>query len=93
MALKAHENQRNSEGDECEIYVAKMWAKFHDNEFANHMSILVSLKKTTTMDEFYEEFEALLNILHVLEENALSIFVNNLNKKYLNMFNYFTLRI
>ena len=61
-----------------EIYVVDMRAKFHDNEFANHMSILVSLKKTTTMDEFYEEFEALLNIFHLLEEYALSIFVSNL---------------
>ena len=93
MAREAPEDHGNSKGDECEIYVAKMRTKFHDNKFANDMSDLVSLKQTTVVEEFYEKFEALLNILYILKENALSIFVNNLNKKYLNLFNYFILRI
>ena len=42
------------------------------------MSDLVSLKQTLTMDEYYEEFEALLNLLQLSEEYALSIFVSNL---------------
>ena len=60
------------------VYVMKMRARFHDNEFADPMSDLVSLKQTATVEEFYEQFEALLNLLNLSEEYALSVFVSNL---------------
>ena len=50
----------------------------HDNEFVNPMANLVSLKQITTVEEFYKEFEALINLLQRSEAYALSIFVSDL---------------
>ena len=41
----------------------EMRARFNDNEYFDLMVELVSLKQTTTVEEYYEEFEALLNLL------------------------------
>ena len=55
-----------------------MRARFANNEYADPMLELVSLKQTTYVEEYYEEFEALLNLLHLPDDYALSIFVSNL---------------
>ena len=55
-----------------------MKAKFSDGEFIDLMSELVSLKQVNTVKEYYEEFEALLNLLNLSDEYSLSIFINNL---------------
>ena len=39
---------------------------------------IVSLKQSNTVDEYYEEFESLLNLLQLLDEYAFSIFLSNL---------------
>ena len=58
-----------------------MRSKFHDDVFINPMADLVSLKQTTIVKKFYEEFETQLNLLHLSEGYALSIFVINLKSK------------
>ena len=55
-----------------------MRARFNDNEFADPMSKLVSLKQINFVEEYYEDFKALLNLLHLLDKYSLGIFVSNL---------------
>ena len=55
-----------------------MRSRFSENEFSNPMLELVSLKHIYTIEEFYEEFESFLNLLQLLDDYALSVFVNNL---------------
>ena len=52
--------------------------RFNENEYSNPMLGLVSLKQISTVEEFYEEFESLLNLLQLPDDYALSIFVGNL---------------
>ena len=63
---------------EWKIYVKDMRARFSDNEFADPMSELVSLKQLSSIEEYYEEFKALLNLLNLTDDYSLSIFVSNL---------------
>ena len=42
------------------------------------MAKLVSLKQLSFVEEYYEEFEALLNLLQLTDEYSLSVFVSNL---------------
>lgn len=60
------------------IYVTKMKTKFVEIEFFDPMLEIVMLKQNNTVDEFYEEFENLLNLLSISYDNALSIFLKNL---------------
>ena len=39
---------------------------------------MVSLKHFLSVEEYYEEFEGLLNLLHLTDEYSLSIFISNL---------------
>ena len=39
---------------------------------------LVGLKQTHTVEEYYDEFESLLNLLQLPDDYALSIFISNL---------------
>ena len=59
-------------------YIKEMRTRFSDNDFADPMSELVSLKQFFSVEEYYNEFEALLNLLHLTDEYSLSIFVSNL---------------
>ena len=59
-------------------YAGDMRARFHDTEFSDPLFELVSLKQINSVEEYYEEFEALLNLLQLSDEYALSIFVSNL---------------
>ena len=59
-------------------YIAEMRKQFVDTEFADPMSDLVSLRHTTTVDEYYEDFLHLLNALQLPMDYSLSIFVINL---------------
>ena len=52
--------------------------RFSDNEFTDPMLEIVSLKQTASVEEFYEEFESLLNLLNLPDDYALSIFIGNL---------------
>lgn len=82
-ALQWHQRLVRTRGSVKEMpwesYVSEMKARFHDDEFGDPMADLVSLKQTSTVEEFYDEFEALLNLLQLSEEYALSIFVSNLS--------------
>ena len=40
---------------------------------------LVSLKHIGIVEEFYDKFESLLNILHLPDDYVLSVFISNLN--------------
>ena len=39
---------------------------------------LLLLKQTATVEDYYDEFESLLNLLQLPDDYALSIFINNL---------------
>ena len=41
----------------------EMRVRFSENEFVDPMFELVSLKQLTSIEAYYEEFEALLNLL------------------------------
>ena len=55
-----------------------MRSRFSENEFSDPMLALVSLKHTHTVEDFYKEFEGLLNFLQLPDDYALSMFLNNL---------------
>ena len=61
-----------------QLYAKEMKARFADDEYADPMSELVSLKQTTSVEKYYDEFESLLNLLQLSDEYALSIFLSNL---------------
>ena len=81
-ALQWHQRFMRNKGAlkdvDWQLYAKEMRARFANNEYADPMSELVSLKQTTSVEEYYEEFEALLNLLHLPDDYALSIFVSNL---------------
>ena len=81
-ALQWHQCFMKSRGSLRKVswmtYVKEMRICFNDNEFANPMSKLVSLKQSASVKEYYEEFKALLNHLQLTNEYTLSIFVSNL---------------
>ena len=81
-ALQWHQRLMHTRGSLQDMpwttYVTELKARFHDDEFGDPMADLVSLKQTSTVEEFYDEFEALLNLLQLSEEYALNIFVSNL---------------
>ena len=52
-----------------------MRARFSDSEFADLLSELVFLKQVSSVEEYYKEFEALLNLS---DEYSFNIFVSNL---------------
>ena len=59
-------------------YLAEMRSRFADTEFADPMSDLVSLKHSTIVEEYYEDFLHILNSLQLPIDYSLSIFVSNL---------------
>ena len=81
-ALQWHQRYMKAKGSlkemQWSIYAGNMRARFHDTEFTDPMSELVSLKQTNSVEDYYEEFEALLNLLQLSDDYALSIFVSNL---------------
>ena len=54
-------------------YVYEMHIRFNESEYSDPMLEIMSLKHTTFVDEFYEEFESLLNLLQLPNEYALGI--------------------
>ena len=60
------------------MYARDMRARFSDTEYIDPMSELVSLKQSKSVEEYYDEFEALLNLLQLSDEYSLSVFVSNL---------------
>ena len=81
-ALQWHQRFMKSRGSLQEVswlvYMKEMRARFSDNEFVHPMSELVSLKQSSSVEAYYEEYEALLNLLQLTDVDALSIFVSNL---------------
>ena len=81
-ALQWHQrfmkNQRSLSEVDWNQYMLEMRNRFSDNEFTDPMLEIVSLKQTTSVEEFYDEFESLLNLLNLPDDYALSIFVGNL---------------
>ena len=55
-----------------------MRVRFSDSQFIDPMSGLVSLIQANTIEEYYEEFEALLNLFNLSDEYCLSIFISNI---------------
>ena len=60
------------------VYLADMRRRFADIEYHDPMSELVSLKHTTTIKDFYEDFLYILNSLQLSEDYAMSVFISNL---------------
>ena len=59
-------------------YEVDMRARFNDTEIEDLMFELISLKQVNYVEEYYEEFEALLNLLQLSDEYSFIIFVSNL---------------
>ena len=55
-----------------------MRSRFSDKEFFDLMLELVTLKHIGVVEDFYEEFESLLNLLQLPEDYALNVFISNL---------------
>ena len=91
-ALKWHQrfmrNQRSLTEVSWDSYINEMRSRFSDNEYSDPMLELVSLRHTRTVEEFYKEFESLLNLLQLPDDYTLNVFISNL--KSLNQSNYFT---
>ena len=66
-ALQWHQRHMKTKGPLKDMswpdYAGDMRARFHDTEFSDPMFELVSLKQSNSVEEYYEEFEALLNLL------------------------------
>ena len=81
-ALQWHQRYMKAKGPLKEMqwstYAVDMRVRFNDNEFTDPMSELVSLRQTNSVEEYYEEFEALLNLLQLSDDYSLSIFISNL---------------
>ena len=81
-ALQWHQRfiktQRALKDVEWQLYAKEMRSKFSDSEYANPIADLVSLKQVNTVEEYYEEFESLLNLLQLPDNYALSVFISNL---------------
>ena len=59
-------------------YLQEMRIRFNNNDYIDPMLELVGLKQNGSVDEYYDEFESLLNLLQLSDEYALSIFISNL---------------
>ena len=81
-ALQWHQRFVKKHGALSEVswnqYITEMRSRFSDNELSDPMLELVSLKHSGVVEEFYEEFESLLNLLQLPEDYALSVFISNL---------------
>ena len=81
-ALQWHQRYMKNQNGLSEIiwtqYLHEMRNRFDNSEFTNPMLDLVTLKQTHTVDEYYDEFESLLNLLQLPDDYALSIFISNL---------------
>ena len=81
-ALQWHQRFMRSKGSLKSVvwseYVLEMQSRFHDSDYSDPMADLVSLKQTATVEEYFEDFEALLNLLHLSDDYALSVFLSNL---------------
>ena len=66
-ALQWHQRYMKSQGKPSDvnwtIYVDEMRGRFSENEYSDPMLEIVSLKHISSVEEFYEEFEGLLNLL------------------------------
>lgn len=51
-----------------------MRSHFNDNEYIDPVAELVSLKQTALVEEHYDKFERLLNLLQLLDDYALKSF-------------------
>ena len=58
-------------------YIQEMRAHFYNQEYADPISEPMSLKQTKSLEDYYEGFEALLNLLQLIDEYALSVFISN----------------
>ena len=81
-ALQWHQRFMKNQGSLSAVdwnqYILEMRNRFSENEFTDPMLEIVSLKQNSSVEEFYEEFECLLNLLQLPDDYALSIFISNL---------------
>ena len=66
-ALQWHQRSMKNQGSLTEVnwthYTKKMHIRFSDNEFIDLMLEIVSLRQTQSVEDYYDEFESLLNLL------------------------------
>ena len=81
-ALQWHQRFMKNQGSLMNVtwsqYLLEMRNRFDNNEFIDPMLELVGLKQTHTVEEYYDEFESLLNLLQLPDDYTLSIFISNL---------------
>ena len=81
-ALQWHQRfmktQRSLKDVDWQFYAKEIRARFHDDEYVDLMSELATLKQTGLVEEYFEEFESILNLLQLPDDYALSIFLSNL---------------
>ena len=81
-ALQWHQyyvrSRGSSVGLEWAPYLEEMRRRFGDTEFSDPMSDIVTLKQYGSVDNYYDEFLALLNSLQLSSDYGLSIFISNL---------------
>ena len=62
------------------------------SEYPDAIYEMINLKQTTTVENYYEEFEGLLNCLQPNEEIALNIFTHNLKSNISKAVRFFCLK-
>ncbi|OMO90078.1 Retrotransposon gag protein [Corchorus olitorius] len=81
-ALQWHQRFMKDKGTIQEVtwlcYISALKARFCDTEYADAFSALCACKQTNSVDEYFEEFEALLSLNDTSDEQALSVFLTNL---------------
>ncbi|OMO99868.1 Retrotransposon gag protein [Corchorus capsularis] len=81
-ALQWHQKFIRDKGSLHEVtwnqYSLSLQARFCDTESTNPFYVLVAHKHTNTVEEYFEEFESLLSLVDISEDQALGIFISNL---------------
>ncbi|OMO94833.1 Retrotransposon gag protein [Corchorus olitorius] len=71
-------NLGNPESVPWTQYVAAMRSRFSSTKYFDALAELVMLRQTGTVDEYYDDFEKLLNLIDLKDHQDLSIFVTNI---------------
>ncbi|OMP10036.1 Retrotransposon gag protein, partial [Corchorus olitorius] len=64
-------------------YVAAMQSRFSSTKYFDALAELVMLRQNGTVDEYYDDFEKLLNMIDLKDHQALSICLTNIKPELL----------
>ncbi|OMO52671.1 Retrotransposon gag protein [Corchorus olitorius] len=84
-ALQWHLNYMRANESEGQVhwnqYILGMRERFGCNQYRNPLSELIALKQIGSVDDYYDQFESLLNLLKLSDEDAMSFFITNLKSE------------